>query len=473
MKVIFISVAFLSLLISPRLALACSCGGSPSICGSFAAAEAVFVGTITRVEQKRVKVPDAPDAFNAQQIAYVQVDEAFKGAKESELIFRSYGSSCDATYIASQRWLFYAHFNKDKNEWELRDCDRSTLIEWAADDLIYLRNLAASAQTTRVSGVLRGDSNKPLMGMKVKVSDGHQVYETFTDKLGVYEISGLPPGKYTIQPETPSTLKVRYSRPSGELDLTSREVRRYVLKEKSCAGENFYFSENTSISGKLFDPDGRPLKEVCVRLLPKTQLDTVPVLEDCTKEDGSFKIDEIPLADYVLVANEDGKITSFTPFPTVYYPGVFDKEKATVLTLASGDQRENVDIRVPSLQQTRTIEGQLLYADGRPVADESVEFTEEPERGQESEVADTQTDSNGRFSLVILDGLKGRLSGYILTRRGGQYRDCPKIEKFIKTQDDTIFELHTNVIKLDINMDYRDVELKFPFPYCAKVKSPQ
>src|SRR6185437_4513714 len=161
MKLTLTSVALLTIFSSPRLATACSCGGSPSVCGSFAGAQAVLIGTVSRVENITVKIPEGEVA---NQIAYVQVEESFKGVKESEMVFRSYGSSCDAHYKEGQRWLFYDYFNKENKAWQIQACDRSTLIENAPDDLSYLRNLPASAQKTRISGEIRENLNTPLMG---------------------------------------------------------------------------------------------------------------------------------------------------------------------------------------------------------------------------------------------------------------------------------------------------------------------
>lgn len=470
MKLTLISLAFLTIFISPRGALACSCFGNPSICGSFASAEAVLVGTVSRVEIKTVKAPNGDDYGN--QIAYVQVEESFKGVKASEMIFRSYGTSCDAEYKVGQRWLFYAYFNKEDKAWLIRGCDRSRLIESAPDDLSYLRNLPGSAQQSRFSGVLRKNLDTPLMGIKVKVTNGRQVYETFTDKNGVYELSGLPPATYSVEPEVPSTLKLKFASPIGKIDLPRRNGWRAILEEKSCAGISFYYSENTSVSGKLFGADGLPVKNVCVRLRSKDNPNNREYLTSCTEPDGSFKIDEIPLGDYFLLVNEENKITSSEPFPTVYYPGVFEKEKATVLTVATGDQREDLDIHIPSQQATKTIEGRLLYSDGRPVVNESVKFEEEPRGSEQAASAGGLTDADGRFSLQVLEGLKGSLRGYILTYPG-QYANCPKLEKLIKTKDLSMIEIETNVIKLETNTDYIDLELKLPFPYCAKAKTPR
>jgi hypothetical protein len=465
---ILISLALLSVVLCPRPASACSCLGTPSVCGSFAAAEAVFVGTVSRVENKTTK--SEGQEYIVGQTAYVQVEESFKGVTRSEMIFRSYGSSCDAVYKEGQRLLFYAYFNKDDKAWVIRACDRSALAEHAADDLLYLRNLPASSQKTRISGVLNNTTFKPMIGIKVKVSDGTQVYETFTDKNGVYEVLGLPPGKYSVEAGVPVNMTLRFLIHAGEVDYSIRTTPRVVLKEKGCAEANFFFTENTFVSGKVSGVDGRPLKNVCLQLLLKDKPDGTAYLGTCTKPDGSFKIDQIPLGDYLLVANKDGRISSFEPFRTLYYPGVFEKEKATVLTVASGEQRQDIDIHVPAQQATRMIEGRFLYSDGRPVVNEAVEF--KPEKASEGEEVHALTDDQGRFSFPGLEGQKGSLRGYLSTYRG-QYKNCPKLEKLIKTTDRTSAELQTNVIKLELNTDYKDLELTFPFPYCPKARDPQ
>lgn len=71
------------------------------------------------------------------------------------------------------------------------------------------------------------------------------------------------------------------------------------------------------------------------------------------------------------------EITSDEPFPTAYYPGVFEKEKATTLTFSSGDRLQDFDIHIPSQKSLRTIEGKLLFSDGRPAGGDSVKFVPE------------------------------------------------------------------------------------------------
>ena len=464
MKLFLAAAALATLLLCPRLALACSCVGRMSVCGGFTAAEAVFVGTVTRVENQTAKDEDGKE-FIVGQVARMQVDEAFKGAKAPELIFRSYGSSCDVHYEEGQRWLVFASYDKKEKAWAIGACGRSTRLEFAADDLLYLRGLPGSAQKTRLSGDLTDRDRKPLMGVKVKIIGERQTHEVFTDKNGVYEIYGLPPGKYIVQPETPLNLKLWFSSSTEVQRRTARTSAEVELFEKSCAGVDFYFKENNSLKGRVYGADGQPMAKVCVRLWEKDKADETQSPFGCTKEDGRFVIDDIGLGDYYLVANDDGVISSDEPFPLTYYPGVFEKEKATVLTIASGDKLEDFDIHIPSQRPTRIIQGRLLFSDGRPVDDGSVEFASEDKPGQNQDHVYATTDAEGRFKLVVLEGSKGTVHGslYSFSRESAQ---CPQIDKLNKAYKD----LETKYITLDLNRDHDNIELVFPFPYCPKAK---
>lgn len=460
MKLLLATAALGILLFSPDLAMACSCGGTPSVCGAYAEAEAVFVGTVTRVEDKIAKARDGRE-YVSGQTAYVQVDEAFKGAKEPQLIFRSDGSSCDAHYVEGQRRLFYAWYNKEHKAWSIGACGRSSLLQNAADDLLYLRGLPASAQKTRIAGILTTRDQTPLMGVKVKLIGVNKTYEAFTDKNGVYEAYDLPAGKYLIEPETPLNLKLRFTSNSA----TVRSRQTVELKDKSCAGMDFYFIENTTISGRVLSPDGQPMRDVCVRLLLKEKPAEWTSLHDCTTPDGRFTVNNIASGEYYLVANDDNVISSNEPFPLTYYPGVFEKAKASVLNIASGDKLEDFDIHIPSKQPTRTIEGRLLFSDGRPAEGQTISFTSEEKPGQVRDNAHAVTDAEGRFKLTVLEGLKGTLQGELYTY-ALDTPNCPEIDKLVKAYKD----IETNRLKLETNRDHQNIELLFTVPFCAKKK---
>jgi hypothetical protein len=300
------------------------------------------------------------------------------------------------------------------------------------------------------------------MGVKVKLIGESKTHEVFTDKNGVYEAYDLPPGKYVIEPEIPLNLKLSFTSISfgdgrGRLSLE--------LKDKSCAGIDFYLTENTMISGRVLSPDGQPMRDVCVRLLQKDKPKDGSFLLDCTAPDGRFKIDEIVLGEYYLVANDDGVISSNEPFPLTYYPGVFEKEKATILNIASGDKLQDFDIHIPSQRPTRTVEGRLLFSDGRPAEGETVEFTADEKPGRLSDVARAKADAEGRFKLSVLEGSKGTLHGYLYTVERDT-PNCPQVDKLVKAYKD----VETNRVQLEITSDHQDIELVFTVPFCAKKK---
>ena len=464
MKLILAITALAILFLYPRLTLACSCGGTISVCDAFQSAHAVFVGSVTRVENEVVKIED-DDFSYTRQTAYVEVEESFKGASQPEFVFRGHGTSCDLEYKEGERWLFYAHYNKDDKTWSVAACGRSALIDRAAGDLLYLRGLPASAQTTRIAGQLWTSDSKPLAGVKVKVTGHRETREVFTDKNGVYEIYGLPPGEYLTQPDVPLNLKLAFS----SISITDGNVHRerVKLKEKSCVNVNFHFVENTLISGKVFSPDGEPMPNVCVRLLFRDKPEETPYLVGCTDEDGRFTIDEIRLGEYFLVANDDGKVSSEEPFPLTYFPGVLTKEKATLLTIASGDQLKDFDIHIPAMRRTRSVAGRILFADGRPAAGLFVRFVPENVGVDSDASVDAHADPEGRFRFRVLEGSKGIVRGYMYTY-SGEFENCPKLEALIKVHQDIV----TNSVNVELNRDHEDLEVMFPFPQCKKAKAP-
>lgn len=465
MKLILAVAVFVTIIFCPRSTVACSCVGNTSPCGAYLMAEAVFVGTVTSVKQQPMKLEG--EDINGQ-VAVVQVDEAFKGVKTPELIFHSYETSCDMVYKEGQRWLFYASYDRKQKSWYVAGCGRTRNLESSANDLLYLRALPGAAEKTRIAGVLRnrGD-DKPLMGVKVKLAGERETHEVFTDKNGVYEMYGLPPGQYVITAETPLNLKLNLAIGATSIDLRDPTRRRVDLKEKSCAGVDFYFNENTAVEGTVFSPAGLPMRNVCVSLHSKDRPTETRQPFDCTDENGRFQIEDIGLGQYYLMANDDNVIDSNEPFPLTYYPGVLDKEKATVLTILTGDKLQDFDIHISSQRPTRTIQGRLLFSDGRPAAEETVGFAseEKPDQGQDRVFA--KTDAEGRFKLSVLEGSKGTVHGSLFAYSRDR-ANCPQIDKLVKAYK----QIETKRITLELNRDH-DLELVLPVPYCAKVKEPR
>lgn len=483
----FLIIAFQILLLgSLKFVSACSCGGYPAVCESFAEARAVFVGTVRTVENKTARHDNGEDIIAGQK-AWVTVDKVFKGKVTGELLFRSYGSSCDPVYKEGQRWLFYAYFNEKEKAWQIQACDRSTLLDDANDDLSYLDALPKSAQTTRISGRVEHFEQDPvkgfslvkhLIGNKVTIS-GPKNYEVFTDSNGVFEVYGAPPGLYEIKAEMPMGMKLRFPISFGPTefvdrkDLTGGRVEgklRHKLEEKGCVSVEFVLSADNSISGKVIGANGTLMPRVCLELIPvnapERPTGRTSDVFDCTEADGSYKLDQMPPGEYLIVANFHNKISSDEPFPPVYYPGTFERKEATVITMALGDRRTDYNINIPKQFPTHLLSGVLLFADGKPLTEGFVEFEgKDVPAGYDGETHVT-VDSQGRFELPVLAGLRGSVRGYLITW-DGQYINCPKLDQILRSRP---VDISSELLPIEVNSDRPNIELRLPFPSCVKAK---
>jgi hypothetical protein len=83
----------------------------------------------------------------------VNPKKSFKGVQEtSEIILHQPSHNCAPKFKPGERYLFYANFHKDSSTWEVYGCGRSSSLESAHDDLLYLQGLPESAKRTRISG---------------------------------------------------------------------------------------------------------------------------------------------------------------------------------------------------------------------------------------------------------------------------------------------------------------------------------
>ena len=148
---------------------------------------------------------------------------------------------------------------------------------------------------------------------------------------------------------------------------------------------------------------------------------------------------------------------------------VSERERATPINVVPGARIENLDIVIPQLEETITIEGILRYSDGNPVIEEWVDFkATNPDTKAEGN-ATAKTDSAGRFTLQVLKGLAGNLTSdewlYV-----GKYQKCPKVDELLRKSGRNPVTVYTNVVNVIGEQDVYGVELTFPFPSCEKAK---
>ena len=420
----------------------------------------------------------------------MRVEQVFKGTLKvgDEMIFaQGGGADCLWTFneqVIGEKFLFYLRRWKDSTEWVAVTCGRSRHVDYAGDDLLYLNNLNKVRNKTRISGTLQfyRETDESLAGRKIRIIGAKRTHELITDDNGVYEIYDLPAGRYFVEPEIPKGWKVErfWLDHSPSLDRNAKEKLSaripIVLEANKHAGLDIMLEIDNFVRGHIYDPLGQPMKGVCLDLIPANGSEG-EYLADCTENDGAFEIDEIPPGAYVIIVNNDGKKTSSEPFGAFFYPKALKREEASVFNIGLGDIVENLEIYPPIELKTITVEGVLLYSDGKPVADEWVSFRavrkpsakkdedENDEDEEDSNDARANTDLKGRFSIKILNGANGTLFGGMFSYVG-RFENCPKYDRLIKQGEaGTII---TQRLEIRATTNLYGVELKFPFPSCKK-----
>lgn len=417
------------------------------------------------------------------------VERVYKGGLKpgDEMVFgQGGGANCVWTFEqddVGDSYLFYLRRFNDSPLWYAGTCGRSRPAEHAHDDLLYLNKLDKVRGRTRISGTVGFGyttlDHPPAAGLKLRVVGAVKTYVVKADEHGVFELYDAPAGRYTVEPEVPAGWRVGrywlgYSPSIADLDEDdppSGRVKKipFILEAKKHAGLDITFEIDNAVAGKVFDTAGKPMDGVCMQLLPaRGELPESSFYNrECTERDGRFRFEEIQPGDYVLVVNRDNEITTRTPFNTFFYPNAARREEATVFHVGLGDYVENLQVYVPKMEETVTVEGAFLYSDGKPVADEWVEF--EVENGAERDPwnARVKTDAKGRFMLRLLKGRKGILYGQMYTYVG-EFENCPKLDNAVKQTGDTSAKLKTPAVEVQGVGNLYGVELRYPFPGCKK-----
>jgi protocatechuate 3,4-dioxygenase beta subunit len=203
----------------------------------------------------------------------------------------------------------------------------------------------------QVTMVMQGDGNPavPSPNGELKAS---------TDANGVYRLTGLPAGSYWVKPMTPAFVEM------------SRKVT--IGDGETAAGIDFELVKGGVITGRITDADGHPVIEERVYLF-----DTEPELKQTaekigyvrfhdgeTDDRGIYRISGLAPGRYkVAVGNDGGNLwyrSVARRYRRVFFPGVADPARATVIEVSEGSETSHVDITVDGPIHTFAASGVVL-----------------------------------------------------------------------------------------------------------------
>jgi carboxypeptidase family protein len=464
-------IVFATITLASDVTFACSCGSAPPVLDAYERASAVVIVKVLHVEPfKRDDPETAMKNVTDYGVATFVVEKVYKGKLRvnEQFSFGAYpNAACFMSFrneTAGRKLLLYLSSLDGNDAWFASTCSRSRPLEYTAEDLLYLDNMEKYRGQTRVSGNYRGGLNATLQDIAnrtIRIRGEQKTHEIKTDANGVFEIYDLPSGKYVLEFEIPNGWQLaRYS--VSDQGRSPKSIP-FTLEAKKHVNIDLLFEHSNVVSGRVIGPNGNPMKGVCVDLLKPDQVE-VNTAFACTDEEGEFRVTSVPEGSYIVVLNADGKLSPEEPFPTIFYPNVSTREKATLITIANGETVKGINFVVSQTAETITLSGVLLFSDGRPVADEDVEFI--PLKKDDEEQSET-TDSEGRFTIRVLKGAKGEIFGEFYASLG-DFEKCPKLDALIKASGEETPAIKTPGLKVDAEHDTENLVLQFPFPKCKK-----
>ena len=483
-RTILLFALSVGLLLVPGIASGCAFMPRPTVLDAYNKADVVVIARAISVEMVSDQ-SETPSNGSRVLSTLMEVQKVFKGnLRIGDKLTFGQGNGIRCTWVFNEKeigreYLFYLEKPPQNSSlWYEFGYTRSAVIAGAADDLLYLNNIETRRGRTRVSGILlaRKEDNPAPQGQKIWIVGGNKVYETTTDKNGVYEFYDLPPGRYMLEPELPLGWKIsRETRGTTTVSDSERQIQGkhifFTLKRRQHAAIDIAFVLDNVISGSVVDAHGTPLSQVQVSLKP-TDANNKSVNFEYSDEQGRFVIESVTPGNYIIVVNEDGNKTVEEPFGTFYYPDVTEKVRARIFSIRAGDNIKGLRMVAPVAEMV-TVQGVIRYADGTPAPKVTVRFIPPQVPGVKGYTL-ADTDAHGQFSLRIFKGLPGELHADFFAYSGNtaaivgkyDYGKCPQVQTIVKQTGEQMIK--TPPLKIDPQQDLLDVVLTFPFPSCRR-----
>lgn len=399
--IVLIGIAALFGVLAPQ-AEACSCSRSTMPCESYGSASAVFVGTVQSVGD--APLGNTKDPVWTPRVFRFAVDKQYLGVSGTEIEVSTGrgGGDCGYRFQVGQQYLVYAYLDRNKRL-TTSICSRTTHYSQATDDLEFLDTVSSLPSGATIYGqVVRNTPPKkdapPISDeVVIKIEGGEVRREVRPDAEGCYRVAGLPPGKFKIAVQLPKKFTV------------GQPEREVTISDRGCVVVVFYIDESGRISGTVVDEAGQLIPGIMVSLVdPASNPRETFVTLDRTDEQGRFTFAPIPAGRYLIAVNFNRSPDPKDPtngYPPTFYPGVAEQASAEVITLGLGEKLSGLEVRVPLRRDTSVIKGQVVRADGSPVAS-ALLSVRDVTLSASSLRRGVQLDQEGRFTIYGYVGQK-------------------------------------------------------------------
>jgi hypothetical protein len=354
-------------------AMACSCSKT-TIC-DLIHAPILFVGEV--IDGGITSIRQDPWYFSSGLVRF-RIVEYFRGVSKNQEtvdinISQIPGMCSPNPYHFGRRYLVAPN----KVEGELYDgpCFNGRDVETYAEDVRKVRQAFSRTVSINVYGqvaathysdkedmvdyLLRQGEAKPMAGVLISASMKGRTYSTETNADGRYALTLPNTGTYEI---------------SASLQPYSSEPTEISFSGNGCAIHDFGLKIDNTISGRVLDESGKPMKDMQVGLI---DLDRPPSKSGrhawfarayTNNPNMSYTFKNVPIGRYLLLSNPDGPHPgklAYLSLESTLYP--LNSSRANALPIevkSSGVHLTGIDLIAGKSVEFRRVSVRVVFPDG-------------------------------------------------------------------------------------------------------------
>jgi carboxypeptidase family protein len=243
-----------------------------------------------------------------------------------------------------------------------------------------------------------------------------------TDANGIYRITGVPAGRYSVRAVAPA-----YISGEGDRGYLERGRSLNIGEDETIENIEIELRRGGVITGRITDSNGQPVVEEYVNLTKLSDkgepqpffISNTDVRS--TDDRGIYRIYGLPEGRYLVsIGNSmDGPSRGGKTYPTTYYPDATDQSQAKPVEVGDGSEVTGIDIVLGDAKKTYAISGRVVLSDTRqPIVGVEIFFSPVPSDGRSSyswRSMGERSNANGEFRLLGV--VKGK---YVVVARGVQ-----------------------------------------------------
>ena len=427
-RLLLICLSFACLPFIPAEARGCTCNEyNVPICAAYWRADAVFAGQVLDITSVEKTSDDQMPTVMLQFI----VEQPFRGVTGNRVNVETlHGTSCDMKFKKGERYLIYAARDQSSNRLFAGPCMGTTSLEYAIDDLNYIRTVIQHEAKESILGRLLTNKYDALAGLKVTVNGAGKTFEVKTDDNGDFSVSVPGPGKYVVRVFIPYAVAVMAyaEEDQGRLETTDTlttfeyevEVERNQCQYRQLDTFKVDLHATAEVSGNVLTASGRAVSPGYVYLVNAADTDK----SDFEKlgENGSFKFEGVAVGEYYLVLNprNEPPNENDAPYPRTYYPNAQEVSAATKIVVTEGAKLENLTLRLGPPWKERVISGRVVWQDGRTPQSSHVSLYD-----GDRYVRLFKLDEKGRFEFKVYGDFNYAISAEVWGETRGRSERIP------------------------------------------------